>query len=69
VAGTFLLFAGLALHALLREAAWSVIGVRLCAEAGLLLIVTASILTGRPFTLQYARGQVAPDDQARPDPR
>lgn len=65
-AGTFLLFSGLALHALLIEAAWSVIGVRLFVDAGLLLIVTISILAGRPFTLQYAREQVPPEDQARP---
>ncbi|MBN8928723.1 MAG: hypothetical protein BGO51_24670 [Rhodospirillales bacterium 69-11] len=65
-AGTFLLFAGLAVHALLSDAAWSVIGVRLCVDAGLLLIVVTSILLGRPFTLQYAREQVPPEHQVQP---
>lgn len=66
-AGTFVLFAGLALYTLLSGAAWSVIGVRLCVDAGLLLIVLGSIVSGRPFTLQYAREQVAAADQARPE--
>jgi tryptophan-rich sensory protein len=66
-AGTFALFAGLALYTLLSGAAWSVIGVRLCVDVGLLLIVAGSIAIGRPFTLQYAREQVAAEDQARPE--
>ena len=64
-AGTFVLFAGLALYTLLSEANWSVIGIRLCVDAGLLLIVISSIMSGRPFTLQYAREQVPAADQAR----
>ena len=35
------------------------IGVRLCVDAGLLLIVLFSMAVGRPFTLQYHREQVA----------
>ena len=66
-AGTFVLFLGLALYTVLSGAAWSVIGVRLCVDAGLLLIVLGSIVSGRPFTLQYAREQVAVADQARPE--
>lgn len=66
-AGTFVLFAGLALCTLLSGADWSVIGVRLCVDAGLLLIVLASMAIGRPFTLQYARGQVAPEFWDRPE--
>lgn len=58
--GTFVLFATLALHALLSDASQSVIAVRLCVDAGLLLIVLVSMLVRRPFTLQYAREQVAP---------
>lgn len=65
--GTFVLFGGLALYTALIGAAWSVIGVRLCVDTGLLLIVLASIASGRPFTLQYAREQVAVADQARPE--
>lgn len=66
-AGTFVLFAGLALFTLLSGAAWSVIGVRLCVDAGLLLVVLASMALGRPFTLQYARNQVAPEFWDRPE--
>jgi hypothetical protein len=39
--------------------AWSVIGLRLCVDSGLLLIVLISLAVGKPFTLQYAREQVA----------
>ena len=59
--GTLLLFGGLSLYALLAKPTWSVIGVRLCVDTGLLLIVLASLAIGRPFTLQYAREQVAPE--------
>ncbi|MBK1660423.1 DUF3159 domain-containing protein [Paracraurococcus ruber] len=58
--GTALLFGALALVALLGQPAWSVIGVRLAVDAGLLAIVLASIALGRPFTLQYARESVPP---------
>jgi hypothetical protein len=54
-----LLLGGLALVTLLVDVAWSVIGVRLCVDAGLLLIVLASLALGQPFTLQYAREQVS----------
>ncbi len=57
---TILLFGGLALYALLGHPTWSVVGVRLCVDAGLLLIVLVSLAIGRPFTLQYAREQVEP---------
>ena len=66
-AGTFLLFAGLALYTWLSGAAWTVIGVRLCVDAGLLLIVLASMATGRPFTLQYAHDQLAPEFWEQPE--
>ncbi|HYZ64575.1 MAG TPA: hypothetical protein VE650_19150, partial [Acetobacteraceae bacterium] len=66
-AGTLVLFAGLALYTWLSGANWSVIGVRLCVDAGLLLIVLASMAAGRPFTLQYARQQVAPQFWDRPE--
>ncbi|MFO1047161.1 MAG: hypothetical protein U1E52_04595 [Geminicoccaceae bacterium] len=59
--GTAILFAGLALYALLIRPAWSVIGVRLVVDAGLLLIVLGSMALRRPFTMQYAREQVAPE--------
>jgi hypothetical protein len=59
--GTALLFGGLALYAALAEPTWSVIGVRLCVDIGLFLIVLITMAVGRPFTLQYAREQVAPE--------
>ena len=66
-AGTFVLFAGLALYTWLSGTIWSVIGVRLCVDAGLLLVVLATMAAGRPFTLQYARDQVAPEFWNRPE--
>lgn len=59
--GTLFLFGGLAVYALLGGPAWTVIDVRLRVDAGLLLIVLLSMVVGRPFTLQYAREQVAPE--------
>jgi hypothetical protein len=57
--GTLILFCGLASYAWLAHPTWTVIGVRLCVDAGLLVIVLVSMLIGRPFTIQYAREQVA----------
>jgi hypothetical protein len=65
-AGTFVLFAALTLYTGLTGASWSVVGVRLCVDAGLLLIVLGSMVMGRPFTLQYAREQVPPNIQVQP---
>jgi hypothetical protein len=65
--GTALLFCGLALYAVLGRATWSVIGVRLCVDAGLLLIVLVSMAVGRPFTLQYAREKIAPGSWSSPE--
>ena len=66
--GTFMLFGGLTVIALLPGAAqWSIAAVRLRVGAGLLLIVLASIAMGRPFTLQYAREQVSSDLWGRPE--
>ena len=65
--GTALLFGGLALYAALAEPTWSVIGVRLCVDIGLILIVLISMAVGRPFTLQYAREQVAPKFWSSPE--
>jgi hypothetical protein len=58
--GTALLFGGLALYAALAKPTWSVIGVKVCVDVGLLIIVLISLAVRRPFTLQYAREQVAP---------
>jgi hypothetical protein len=57
--GTFVLFGALAAYALIADPSWSVAAVRLRVDAGLLLIVLASIALRQPFTLQYAREQVS----------
>ena len=59
--GTAILFGGLALYAVLGGPVWSIVGVRLRVDAGLLLIVLITLLVGKPFTLQYAREQVPQD--------
>jgi hypothetical protein len=56
--GTAVLFSVLALYALIGDPGWSIIGVRLRVDAGLLLIVLVSLALRRPFTLQYARESV-----------
>ncbi len=65
--GTAILFGGMSLYAVLGKPAWSVIGVRLCVDTGLFLIVVASLVIGRPFTLQYAREQVAKEFWISPE--
>lgn len=62
--GTTVLFGVLALYNLISNPAWSIIGVRLVVDAGLLVIVLVSIAMRQPFTLQYAREQVPPEIQA-----
>ncbi|HTH96793.1 MAG TPA: hypothetical protein VL574_05205 [Stellaceae bacterium] len=57
--GTTILFGALALYAVFGGPAWSIIGVRLRVDLGLLLIVLVSMALRRPFTLQYAREQVS----------
>jgi hypothetical protein len=56
--GTAILLGGLALYAVLGGRVWSIVGVRLRVDAGLLLIVLTTLIIGKPFTLQYAREQV-----------
>ena len=64
-AGTFCSWDA-ALYSVFGNPSWSVIGVRLCVDIGLLLIVLASIAVGRPFALQYARERVSPEFWASP---
>jgi hypothetical protein len=64
--GTAALFGALAIYAFVGKPTWSVIGVRLCVDAGLLAIVLITMAIGRPFTLQYAREQVAVEHQSNP---
>ncbi|HWA95487.1 MAG TPA: hypothetical protein VG844_12870 [Terracidiphilus sp.] len=56
--GTFVLFCSLLIYGWMRHNQWSVIGVRLCVDVGLLLVVLVSMAVRRPFTMQYAREQV-----------
>lgn len=56
--GSVLLFGGLALYAVLTQAAWTILGVRLRVDLGLMVIVLVSIAIRQPFTLQYAREEV-----------
>lgn len=63
--GTLVLFAGLAVFVALG-ADWSILGVRLRVDAGLLAIVLATVALGRPFTLVYARRQTSPAVWTRP---
>jgi len=65
--GTVVLFGGLAIYAALGGLTGSVFVVRLCVDAGLLIIVLASIALRRPFTIQYAREQVPRDVWSRPE--
>lgn len=65
--GTFVLFTALAIYAYVAQPAWSVIGVRLLVDTGLLLIVLISMMIGKPFTLQYARETVDAQYWDRPE--
>jgi len=56
--GTTLLFGALAVYAFMNDVRWSIAAVRLRVDAGLMLIVLASIALRKPFTLQYARETV-----------
>jgi hypothetical protein len=56
--GTFFLFGLLTLYALAFNPPWSIAAVRLRVDAGLMLIVLASLALRQPFSLQYARDSV-----------
>ena len=57
--GTVVLFGGLTCYSLVMAVTWTIVGVRLCVDAGLLVIVLLSLAVRQPFTLQYARESVA----------
>jgi len=65
--GTFLLFGLLSLYALATGAQWSIAAVRLRVDAGLVLIVLASLALRQPFSLQYARERVERSQWENPD--
>jgi hypothetical protein len=62
--GTAALFGALGCYAWLADPVWSLWGVRLVVDSGLLLVVLVSIVIRQPFTLQYARERVPADVQA-----
>jgi hypothetical protein len=57
--GSLVLFGLLIAYTLVARPVWTVATVRLAVDAGLLAIVVISLAIGRPFTIQYAREQVA----------
>jgi hypothetical protein len=57
--GSLILFGVLTLYTLVAAPDWSIAGVRLAVDGGLTVIVLVSLAIRRPFTLQYAREQVA----------
>jgi hypothetical protein len=59
--GASVVFGSLAVYMFLAGVAWSVVAVRLAADAGLFAIVALSLVAGQPFTLQYAKERVAPE--------
>lgn len=64
--GTVILFGGLTGYSLLARVEWTIVGVRLCVDAGLLLVVLFSMAVRQPFTLQYARDKVSPEFWTQP---
>jgi hypothetical protein len=65
--GTATLFGSLAAYALVFNPGWSLMGVRLTVDTGLLAIVLASIVIRQPFTLQYAREQASEEAMRSPE--
>lgn len=59
--GSVALFVGLAGYTVVLHPAWSVAGIRLVVDIGLLAIVLVSIAVARPFTLAYARERAPPE--------
>ena len=64
--GSLALFGLLTVYTLAARPEWTVATVRLAVDAGLLAIVVISLAIGRPFTIQYAREQVAEQFWATP---
>jgi hypothetical protein len=65
-AASLALFAGLAVFVTLQRPDLAIVWIRLAVNSGLAAIALGSILLRRPFTLQYAREQVAPEVSAHP---
>lgn len=64
--GTTLLFVALTTYALFNDVQWSIAAVRLRVDGGLTLIVLTSLAVRKPFTLQYAREKVHPEQWDSP---
>lgn len=58
--GSLALFGALALVSRLPWFGLSIVGVRLCVDLGLLLVIVFGLLIGQPFTMQYAVERVSP---------
>jgi hypothetical protein len=56
--GATLVFGGLAIYTVATHTVWSLLGVRLCTDAGLFAIVAVSLIVRQPFTIQYAKEEV-----------
>jgi signal transduction histidine kinase len=66
-AGSAVLFGGLALYTTMFDVEWSVAGVRLVVDSGLLLLTLGSLVLGAPFTLQYAKEETRPEVWKSPE--
>ena len=64
--GSLALFGLLTVYTPAARPEWTMATVRLAVDAGLLAIVVISLAIGRPFTIQYAREQVAEQFWATP---
>jgi hypothetical protein len=65
--GMAIFFSGLTVYAALFDPAWSIDGVRLRVDSGLLIMILVTLAIRQPCTLQYAREQVAPEFWESPE--
>jgi len=66
--GTTVLFAALAgCAAVVTNVAWSVSLVRLVLDLGLMILIMAGIVIGKPFTLAFSRAKVTAERAATPE--
>jgi len=64
--GSLVVFAAIASFTAIEHWHWTLIGVRLAVDCGLLVLVLASLAIDRPFTLQYARERVPEEVRNHP---
>jgi hypothetical protein len=65
--GTAIFFCSLTACALLLDPAWSIDGVRFRVDGGLLIMILVTLVIRQPFTLQYAREEIAPEFWESPE--